>query len=178
MPNALVTAATLPAQRSATLRIRGSASNSRSSASSSHRRSYAVTLTVPTMRGGPLIRRPPLANERVEGVRGNREVPPDETEEGGNVGETSFPECDRMCGGGPLTRDGRGGEGGSLVVGELEAAVDAAALAAVGPAGMLSLAVAGDDDGALPGAARRLGEERLGREGLVHLVAAPRARAG
>src|SRR5213082_2403865 len=33
----------------------------------------------------------PLPNERVEGVWGNREVPPHEAKEGGNMGETWFP---------------------------------------------------------------------------------------
>src|SRR3954470_13859823 len=39
-----------------------------------------------------------LPNERVEGVWGNREVPPHEAKEGGNVGETWFPPRERAEG--------------------------------------------------------------------------------
>src|SRR5438445_10385438 len=40
----------------------------------------------------------PLPNERVEGAWGNREVPPHEAKEGGNVGETWFPPRERAEG--------------------------------------------------------------------------------
>src|SRR5438128_8067943 len=40
---------------------------------------------------------PPMAHERVEGVWGNREVPPHKTE-GGHVGETWFPPRERAEG--------------------------------------------------------------------------------
>src|SRR6185312_1943229 len=43
-----------------------------------------------------LIGQPP--DEHVEGVWGNREVPPNKTKEGGNVGETWFPPREQAAG--------------------------------------------------------------------------------
>src|SRR5207253_209674 len=45
-----------------------------------------------------LIGHPPMANERVEGVWGNREVPPHREEGGGNVGEPWVPPRERAEG--------------------------------------------------------------------------------
>src|SRR5438105_14421649 len=47
---------------------------------------------------GVLTGHPPMVCERVEGVWGNREVPPHREEEGGNVGETWFPPRERAEG--------------------------------------------------------------------------------
>ena len=47
---------------------------------------------------GALKGHPPVPFERVEGVWGNREVPPRWTKEGGNVGETWFPPRERAEG--------------------------------------------------------------------------------
>src|SRR2546428_7378150 len=47
---------------------------------------------------GVLTGHPPMVCERVEGVWGNREVPPHEAKEGGNVGETWFPPRERAEG--------------------------------------------------------------------------------
>src|SRR2546428_12801498 len=47
---------------------------------------------------GVLTGHPPMVCERVEGVWGNREVPPHGREEGGNVGETWFPPRERAEG--------------------------------------------------------------------------------
>src|SRR6266571_7854770 len=45
-----------------------------------------------------LMGHPPMTHERVEGVWGNREVPPHRRQEGGNVGETWFPPRERAEG--------------------------------------------------------------------------------